>query len=458
MTLFFAEFRQLAKLSFPILIAQLALAGLGVVDTIMAGQVGTDDLAAIGLGSSILFPAMMLSVGVLIILTTLVAKQFGENNITQIQVFFQQAIWLAIPLGMLIFFLLVNSDWVLDFLPLSNNVYQLTDDYLFYIAFGLPALSIAFVFRFFWEGLGLTLPTMWISILTILVNVPLNAIFIYGWGPVEAYGAAGCGIASAITMWIMLLVSIIYAVRSKKITPYLKLNFNLRKMTAPVWKNGIEEILSLGIPNTFALLFEVSLFSFIALFIAVLGTDVIAAQQVGVSYTSLLFMIPLSISIVITIRVGHAYGNGSKQKIYIRIYSGLLMALIVGVFSAILTYLIREPIVNLFTDDINVIVIAVGLLSIAAIYQVFDAIQVACSGILRGLQNTKTIMQVTFICYWGIGLGGGYLMAFTNIIVEPVGVKGFWYAIVIGFLTAALILLFAVIKQLKQFERKGEII
>jgi len=236
---FVNEFKVLAKLSFPILVAQLSLAGLGVVDTIMAGQVGKDDLAAIGLGSSILFPVMILSVGFLLVLTTLVAKQFGDNNLPQIQVIFQQGVWVSLPLGLVMFLLLINAGWVLDFLPLADNVHQLAEDYLFYIAFGLPALSLYFVFRFFWEGLGLTLPTMWISILTIVVNTPLNAVFIYGWVGDE-YGAAGCGIASAITMWLMLFVGIGYAMLSKNITPYLNLKMNA--IRRPVWENGLQKI------------------------------------------------------------------------------------------------------------------------------------------------------------------------------------------------------------------------
>lgn len=454
MSISYSEFKSLAKLSFPILIAQLSLAALGVVDTLMAGQVGTDDLAAIGLGSSILFPVMMLSVGLLLTLTTLVAKQYGKQNFPQMQVFFQQGIWLSIPLGIIILLLLANSSWVLNLLPLSGTVQQLTDDYLLYIAFGLPALSIYFVFRFFWEGIGLTLPTMWISILTIFINTPLNALFIYGWGPVNSYGAAGCGIASAITMWLMLFVAIGYTIKSNKVSPYL----NLKKFSPPLWKNGLQSILQLGIPNTFAILFEVSLFSFIALFIAILGTEVIAAQQIGVSYTSLLFMIPLSISMAITIRVGQAYGRGSKTEVYQRIYTGLFMALIAGALSAIFTYFIRGSIAEIFTKDEQVITIAIGLLSIAAIYQVFDAIQVAASGSLRGLHNTQVIMRVTFVCYWGIGLGGGYLMAFTSVFFAPLGITGFWYAIVLGFFTATIILMFSLFKLLKKLEQEKEII
>lgn len=454
-----SELKQLSKLAIPMFIAQLAIAGLGVVDTIMSGQVGTNDLAAIGLGSSILFPIMMLAVGILFMLNPLVAKLLGSNNKVQIARYLTQAFWLAIPLGVLMFVLLANSNVVLDLLPLTPPVYQLTDDYLFYIAFGLPGLGLFFVARFFWEGLGLILPTMLISLFALLINIPLNAVFIYGWGSVEAYGAAGCGIASTIVMWLMFFIAIGYAFQSKKVSPFFKIILKQPvKELLPKWKNGIKELLSLGVPNTLALLFEVSLFSLVALFIAKLGTEVIAAQQVVVSVTSILFMLPLSISLALTFRVGEAFGNKNKQEILIRAYTGVGLAAFVSIFTAIIIYLLRADIPLLFSEDIAVISIAITLLGIAALYQLFDAVQVATAGVLRGLHNTQATMWVTFVCYWGIGLGVGYLLSFGNLFTEePLGVIGFWVAIVIGFALAAILLQLKLLMLFKKLEQNGEI-
>ncbi|HIE39961.1 MAG TPA: MATE family efflux transporter, partial [Thiomicrorhabdus sp.] len=205
----------LLKLALPILFAQLALTGLGVVDTLMSGQVGTNDLAAIGLGTSIMLPIFMFSTGILLAITPLVAKATGESKPQYITQYLNQGLWLSLPLGILSLAALMNLEWVLNLLSLNAEVYQLTQDYLFYIAFGMPAIALYQVLRFFWEGLGTTLPTMWISFFALLLNIPLNAIFIYGFGFIEPMGAAGCGVASTIVMWVMLLLGILYVLKSK---------------------------------------------------------------------------------------------------------------------------------------------------------------------------------------------------------------------------------------------------
>lgn len=430
------ETKTLWKLAYPILLAQLALTGLGVIDTLMSGRVGTDDLAAIGLGSSIMLPVFMFSTGILLAITPLVAKAHGANDRLSISRYLHQGIWLSIPLGIVTLAILMQLEWLLDLLRLSDNVYQLTQDYLYYIAFGMPAIALYQALRFFWEGLGTTLPTMWFSFIALLLNIPLNAIFIYGYGPVEPMGAAGCGVASTIVMWLMLLMGFIYLYRSSLTAPFVAILDAL----SPDWPNGIKPILNLGVPNTLALLFEVSLFSMIALFIAPLGADVLASQQIAISFTSLAFMLPLSIAMALTVRVGHGLGQNDKNRILVSLYTGFLFAVLIGVFLSLLSYFGRYEIINLFTPDQTVTAIAATLLSFAAVYQVFDAVQVTAAGALRGLHETKITMVVTLISYWGIGMGGGYILAFTDWVTEPMGVNGFWLGIVFGLLLAAVLL------------------
>jgi len=436
----------LLKLAFPILLAQLALTALGVVDTIMSGWVGTDDLAAIGLGSSILLPVFMFSTGVLLAITPLVAKKFGEAQNDSVTLYLHQGLWLALPLGLISMLVLMNLDWVLNQLKLSETVFQLTKDYLFYIAFGLPAIALYHALRFFWEGLGTTLPTMWISFIALLINVPLNALFIYGYGPIEGLGAAGCGVASAIVMWLMFFVGIAFVTKSASTTALAKLS----QLSLPKWQTGIQDILNLGVPNSFALLFEVSLFSFIALFIAQLGATVIAGHQVAISFTSLSFMVPLSLAMALTVRAGSAYGQNSYSNAILSLQVGLGLAVLVGLMLSIVSYGFRQQIVGIYTEDPEVLILASALLVFAAIYQVFDAVQVTCAGALRGFHDTKITMVVTFISYWGIGLAGGYVFAYTDWITsEPMGVKGFWLGIVLGLLLAAILLSLRLKKMLR---------
>jgi MATE family multidrug resistance protein len=455
------------KLAIPIFLAQLALTGLGVIDTIMSGWVGTPDLAAIGLGSSIMLPVFIFSTGVLLALTPMVAKSMGqgkspstvkisEQSRYNISRFLFQGLWLSIPLGILSLLVLMNLQWLLDLLNLSPKVYQLTQDYLFYVALGLPGIALYQALRFFWEGLGLTLPTMWISFLALLINVPLNALFIYGYGPVEAMGAAGCGVATAIVMWLMFVIGLGFVFKSAVTRPFIKpgsikLAKALQGRTvqndnatpypwAFQWRAGVYPILKLGLPNAMSLIFEVSLFSFIALFIAQLGSVVIAGHQVAISFTSLAFMLPLSMAMALTVRVGYGFGQHNPGQVWLSLFSGMSMAILMGLLLALLTYVFNHQIVSIYTQDTEVLTLAATLLVFAAMYQVFDAIQVAAAGALRGFHDTQVTMLVTFVSYWGVGLGLGYVMAFTHAMTEPMGVQGFWLGILLGLGLAAVLL------------------
>lgn len=437
---FQAESSLLLKLAMPILLAQWALTGLGMIDTLMSGWVGTNDLAAIGLGSSIMLPVFMFSTGILLAITPLVAKANGQRHTKKITEFLYQGLWLALPLGFVSLWILMNLDWVLNLLSLNSSIYQLTQDYLFYIAFGLPAIALYQALRFFWEGLGTTLPTMWISFFALFLNIPLNAVFIYGIGPIEPLGAAGCGIASTIVMWVMFLVGALYVFNAKLTRPFCQPAIALHVPLRPSWRSGIKPILALGVPNTLALLFEVSLFSMIVLFIASLGAEVIAGNQIALSFTSMAFMVPLSLAMALTVRVGDGFGKSNREQIRISLIIGFTMALLIGFILALISYFLRFEIVALYTDDTSVILIASSLLIFAAIYQIFDAIQVTSAGALRGFHDAKITMLVTFVTYWGIGLGLGYVFAFKDWIVDPMGVQGFWLGIVLGLLMAAILL------------------
>lgn len=435
------ESNLLMRLAFPILLAQIALTGLGVVDTIMSGRVGTNDLAAVGLGTSIMLPVFMFATGVLLAITPIVSKAKGQNNSAVIPLYLFQGLWLALPLGVVSLVILMNLEWLLNLLSLNTQVYQLTQDYLFYIAFGMPGVALYQALRFFWEGLGKTLPTMWISFLALLLNIPLNAIFIYGWGPIDPMGAAGCGVASTIVMWAMFFIGVVYVLKSSEYKSYLKNYKILSVKTWQInWQEGIKPILALGIPNSLALLFEVSLFSFIALFIAPLGALTLAAHQIALNFTSLSFMVPLSLAMALTVRVGNGFGEASRHKVHITLFTGFVWAIFTGLILAGISFFLRVQIVEIYTFDQQVLVIATILLIFAAMYQVFDAVQVCAAGALRGFHDTKITMWVTLISYWGIGLGLGYIFTYTDWIAQPMGVQGFWLGIVLGLTLAAILL------------------
>ncbi|WP_029934757.1 MATE family efflux transporter [Thiomicrospira pelophila] len=432
-----AEIKQLIRLALPIFTAQLALTSLGVVDTIMSGWVGVADLAAIGLGSSVLLPVFIFTTGILLAMTPMTARYLGQNKVEQIGYNLAQGLWLALPLGIASMLVLMNPQALLNLLNLTPEVFSLTEDYLFWAAFGLPGIALFQVYRFFWEGLGITLPTLTLSLGALFLNIPLNALFIYGYGPIEGMGAVGCGVATAIVMWSMLIGGWVYVRFSAKTQAY-----RAKTRVWPNWLTGFKPILLLGLPMAFALLFEVGMFSFIVLFIAPLGTSVIGAHQVAMSFTSLLFMLPLSLAMAMTVRVGLAYGQENRDALLCSIYTGAGLALLFGIILSLSTLSFRENIVALYTSHTDVVQIALILFLFAASYQVFDAIQVAMAGALRGLHDTQVTMWVTLMSYWGIGLGGGYILAFFNPFGATMGVFGFWLGIVCGLAMAAILLIY----------------
>lgn len=405
------------------------------MDTLMSGWVGVNDLAAIGLGSSIMLPVFIMGTGVLLAITPLVGKALSSQH-QNLPFFLFQGIWVAVPIGLVSLFLLINSQWLLHWLDLSQTLFSLTNDYLYFVAFGMPAIALYQAIRFYWEGLGHTLPTMWISFFALLLNLPLNAIFIYGFGPIEARGAAGCGIATSLVMWSMLLTAVVYVSKVKLANQKI----DWLSIGLPKWHEGLERILAIGAPNAMALLFEVSLFTFIALFIAPLGASVIAGHQIAISFTSLLFMLPLSLGMAITVRVSQTLGQQDPSALLHVIRTAMLVAVLVGLGLALFTFMMREQIAWWYTDSEEVVWIAVSLIIFASIYQIFDAIQVLAAGCLRGFQDTQITMWVTLLSYWGVGLGIGYLLTYTDWLVPQMGVSGFWLGIVLGLFLASILL------------------
>ncbi len=432
---YWLELKKIVRLAWPILIAQLALTGLGVVDTLMAGWVGVEDLAAIGLGTSILLPVFMFATGVLLAMTPLTAKALGERQACKIASQLHQGLWIALPIGWVAALIMWFPQPLLNLLQLDPRVYELTVGYLFWAAFGLPGVALYQVYRFYWEGLGKTLPTLGFSLAALVLNIPLNALFIFGFGPIEAMGAVGAGVATAIVMWSMFLAAFVYVRLHQDFNPY-----RLNKILAPSWQQGIKPILWLGVPMAFALLFEVGMFTFIVFFIAPLGTVIIGAHQIAISFTSLLFMFPLSFAMALTIRIGYAYGQQDRNLLRILLRVGIAGALVLGVLLSVFTLVSSQFVVRAYTQNPDVMAIALSLFIFAAAYQIFDAIQVAAAGALRGLQDTQVTMWVTLFSYWVIGLGLGYWLAFDDTGFEPMGVFGFWTGIVVGLLIAAVLL------------------
>lgn len=429
------EVSSLLKLATPIIIAQLANTAMGFVDTVMAGRVSPQDLAAVALGNSIWVPVFLLMTGILLATTPKVAQRFGAGVHNEIGPLVRQALWLALAVGIAAAVLLWNAQAVLRVMNVDPALIDPAMGYLRAVACGFPAVALYHVLRCFSDGLGHTRPSMVIGLLGLALNIPLNYIFIYGKFGIPAMGGVGCGWATGLVMGFMFL-SMLWWV---KWAPFYQPSKIFSHFEWPHWP-VLKRLLSVGLPIGIAVFAESSIFAVIALLIGGLGATVVAGHQIALNFSSMVFMIPYSLGMAATVRVGQALGRGEPREA--RFAAGVSMgaALAYACLSASLMLLLREQIAQIYTPDRAVIAVATTLIVYSALFQFSDAIQVTAAGALRGYQDTRMTMILTLFAYWGIGLPVGYALGLTDWLGEPSGPSGLWQGLVVGLTCAAVML------------------
>ncbi|WP_299237045.1 MATE family efflux transporter [uncultured Halomonas sp.] len=462
------ETRPLLALALPICGAQLAQAGMSVADVMMTGRLSATDLAAVSVGSSLWLPLMLFMTGTLMGLTPIVAQLLGGGRIAEITPNVHQGLWVALVLGALAAGLLWFAVGpIFTLMEVPEAVAERSRSYLLAVAFGMPGAALFQALRAFSDGMNHTRPSLWISLAGLAVNVPSNFVLIYGgegltsllgpWLPhwlqaLPALGALGCGIATALSLWTMCLCMGLYTRHSRA---YGKVSL-WHTASLPRWRL-VSELLYVGLPIGVAIFVEVTLFTLIALFIASLGEVTVAAHQVALNYTSILFMLPLSLSMALTVRVGNVLGQQRHNHARRIAWHGIVLCLAVALLNGLLLRFTAEPVIGLYTRDPEVASLALSLVLLAMIYQVSDSLQVNLGGALRGYKDTRIIMVITLTSYWLVGMAGGHWLGTRGIpgLVAPLGVHGYWIGL-IGGLTVAAILLGERLRRISKAVAHGE--
>jgi MATE family multidrug resistance protein len=308
--------------------------------------------------------------------------------------------------------------------------------YLHAIMWGAPGYLFFQVLRGQCEGLSKTKPGMVIGFLGLLVNIPINYIFIYGKFGMPELGGVGCGVATGSVYWFMFLAMRWYVKRAPSQRDILpREGSSLR----PDW-SAMKRLFGIGLPVALALFFEVTLFAIVALLVSPLGIVSVAGHQIALNFSALMFVLPLSLGVSATIRVGYRLGEGSVEGARIAAYAAIAVGIAMACCTALFTATFREQIALLYNDSPAVVAMASHLMLLAAIYQISDSIQVIGSGILRGYKDTRSIFFITFIAYWILGLPSGYVLALTDILVPAMGPSGFWIGFIIGLTFAAIMM------------------
>ena len=270
----------------------------------------------------------------------------------------------------------------------------------------------------------------------LLVNIPVNYIFIYGHFGMPELGGIGCGVATASVYWVMFFSMLFWVRRARSMRDIHR----TERFSKPDFA-VIQRLVQLGLPIALALFFEVTLFAVVALLVSPLGIVDVAGHQIALNFSSLMFVLPLSLAAAVTIRVGFRLGQGSTLEAQTSARTGVGVGVCMAVFTAVLTSRVGQQIALRYYDNTEVVSHAAQLLLLAALYQISDSIQVIGSGILRGYKDTRSIFFITFTAYWVLGLPSGYLLALTDIVVPRMGPAGFWCGFIIGLTSAAVMMM-----------------
>lgn len=424
--------RAFVKLASPLFIANLALVGSGTIDTVMAGQLSATDLAAVAVGSSIYVSVYIGLMGVLQGLSPIAGHHFGAQRWRAIGDDLQQALWLSLFLTIVgLPFLLATDAW-LTFAQVHPDVKAISTTYLHATAFGLPGALAARAYVALYAAVSRPRITMAINLAALALKAPLNAVFMYGYGPIPAMGGAGAGVSTAVLAWLLLAMNAAVWRSDPSFARFRSKSVHTPRLASQ------RELLKLGVPIGLSVLFEVTSFTFMSVLIARLGAAAVAGHQIIANLVALLFMVPLSLGIATSVLVAQALGAGHGRVARRAALRGLRLAIGIAIVAATVVWLLRGTIVDLYTVDAAVGSVALSLLGLAAVFHVFDAGQGVAGFALRGYKNTFWPMVIYGVALWGIGLLGGYWIGLNTTPFGPArGPAGFWEAALVGLAIAA---------------------
>lgn len=452
-SLFLHEAAVLLRLTGPLVLAQLSQTAMGFVDTVMAGRVSAVDLAAVAVGSSIFFPVYLFLIGLLSAVTPLVAQAHGRGNGPLVRRSIRQGMVIGLVTGLLLMPVLWLMHPFMVWMGVSPEVIPITSRYLFAISWGLPLGGIFFALRNGGDGLAKPRLSMFAGFVGLAVNIAANYLLIYGKLGLPAMGGVGCGWATSFSILTMLGCMALFLKKSRIDGTNRLLAMTLAETGSS--RSSLASFFRLGIPLGLALFIECSIFTIIALFIAKLGAQVVAAHQIALNFTAQLYMLPYSLAMALTVRIGFTIGRKRTRRLRRIVRTGLVLALAGSVLTGLLVLCFSHEIAALYTTDPVVRALAVSLLVFAAIFQMPDAMQVSCGGILRGCKDTRVPLLLILTAYWGIGLPMGYGLGLAHLGGLAPGPQGFWIGLICALAAAAALLGYRVLVILRRLEGQG---
>jgi MATE family multidrug resistance protein len=434
------EVATLWRLSWPMLVGQLATVGMGVADVAMTGHVSAEELAAVSLGTSVWSIVLVTVMGTMMAINTVVAHEMGGGRFDKIPHSVRQSLWKGLLVGLVGCAFANLCTLLFDHIGLQHDVARRASIFLHVISVGMPAFACYRALYGYTTSINQTKPIMVIAILGLVYNVILNWLLVFGNLGFPKLGAIGCAVSTASGMWLMLGAMLWWI----KVSPAYRNTYPFSHWDRPDWEE-IGTMLRLGIPIGVTYFAEVSAFGLISLLVARFGVVQVSAHQIALNFVSLVFMVPLSFGIGTLTRVGQAMGEGSAQRARFVAWVGVGMCLAFGFASAAFISIFRWEIARMYTSDAAVQATTVSLLLLAALFQLSDSTQVAAASAIRGYKVTRSPMLIHMLAFWGFALPVGCILGLAPSWIpfaprEPMQATGFWISLIIGLTIAAVLL------------------
>lgn len=418
-----SDIRKLLTVMLPILVAQVSTAGITFINTTMAGHAGSEDLAGVSVGAGLFYPLLASIVGLLMAGTPLMAQLLGQKKETELPGIVRTGLLIGLAISFLFGLAYVFCiDLLLAYLTLENDVAYIARYYLMTMIGVVFFISMVIPLRCLTDTAGSTSISMKLFLMAPPVNAAFNYLFIYGNLGMPKLGGIGAGLSTMLTYGVLLVLFLVVVLRSKHLMGRAIFK-SLSIRTA-----DLKEYLIVGVPSGLSIFMEMSLFSVIIVFLAKYGTDALAAYQIADNFASLVFMIPVSCSMALTILIATAVG--AKDIALARRYkkAGLVTALAGASLTALITVSFRDSISQVYTGDMAVATIAAQFLLYTAGWQLFDAISTPIQGILRGLKDTRVSFVLMVMAYWG----GCFPMSLLLDHGFAMGADSYWLGLVFG--------------------------
>mgnify|MGYP002753685277 FL=1 len=414
----------------PILIYQLANFSASFVDTTMTGQYDTLHLAGVSMATSLWIPFFDLLIGIVSALVPIIGHHLGQGKKEKIASDFYQFIYLSLGLSLILFALVfVGAPLVLSHLSLEPLVEEVAKNYLWYLALGIIPLLLFSTIRSLFDALGLTKLSMYLMLLLLPLNGSFNYVLIYGAFGFPEMGGAGAGLGTSLAYWVLLLISLLVAVKHPKIRAY-----ELWKIR-PLDKKGLIEGIRLGLPIGGTFFAEIVIFSVVGLVMAKFSSLIIASHQAAMNFSNLMYAFPMSISTSMSIIVSYEIGANHPDDVKKFCKLGRLTALGIAGFTLLFLYILRDRVAALYGSDSEFIRMTSVFLTYSLFFQLADTFAAPLQGILRGYKDTQVPFYLGLIAYWGVSLPLGLFLDYYT----SLGPYGYWIGLIASLVTSGIL-------------------